>query len=405
MNEKTLKKVAYINAWGNGSTGTIVNELRTACEKEGVQTLSLYGRAQSRMAENSVNVNSKINLYSDALLSRLFDNHGCNSQLATRKLIKHLKTFSPDIVHLHNLHGYWVNYPMLFKFLNKQNIPVVWTFHDAWPITGHCACYHYINCQKQKIGCGNCPAKAVYPKSLVDNSAENYKKKMSIFASPEKMHVITPSEWLANIVRQTPIGKKHPVSVIHNEINKTVFRPTEYEYLYEKYGIPRNKKTVLYVAMSTSDPWKGFDILMDAAALLPEEYCMIIVGDCSEVSTDRTVVVGRTENQQDMAAFYSMADVLANPSLDDNYPTINIEALACGLPIVSFYTGGIPEQVDEEVGILCEEKTGKTLACGIEYVCNMTKAHYRDKCIARYNSLCYERGYQDKYIDIYKSVI
>ena len=398
-----MKRIVYINAWGNGSTGKIIDQLKVASSNADYESLLLYGRGVSATPESSININTQANLYLDALYSRVFDNHGRNSKGVTKKAIKILNEYKPDLIHLHNLHGYWINYILLFNYINANSIPVIWTLHDCWAITGHCAYYQYLGCKNQEYGCGKCPGINHYPKSFADNSKKNFNIKSEIFTSVKNMHIVTPSEWLANLVSKSYLNK-YPCTVINNIIDSNTFKPTDYEYLYQKYGIPQSKKIVLYVAMSTSDPWKGFDILIKAAENLPEDYCVVIVGNCKLASTKKIINVGRTDNQTELAAFYSMADVLANPSLDDNYPTVNLEALACGLPIAAFFTGGIPEQVDEKVGILSKEKTANELCNSIIKICQKGKGYYSENCIKKITTLLSKQSFIEDYTKLYKSV-
>lgn len=398
-------RVAFLNAWCNGSTGKIISEIAEEGLNYGIESLLLYGRGETPAInrKNAINVNSVFNFYQDALFSRLLDNQGLNSFIATKKSLNILDTFKPDIIHLHNLHGYWMNYPMLFKYIKANNIPVVWTLHDCWPVTGHCAYYEYLNCNNRKLGCNNCPGMNYYPKSYVDRATIAFAKKKEYFNTVDRMFIVTPSEWLANIVHNSFLSK-FPIGVIRNGVSDRIFRPTEFGYLYKKYKIRKDCKIVLYVAMNTNDPWKGFSFVKELYRLLSEKYQIIIVGNCDLQSKDRLINIGRTENQQELAAFYSMADILVNPSLDDNYPTVNLESLACGTPIVAFNTGGIPEQVDYNVGYICTEKTAESLRQGIERICSLEKTYFKNKCIEKYKKLNGQQ-FTTKYINLYQNLL
>ena len=398
-------KVAFLNAWCNGSTGKIIGEIAQQGVSVGINSLLLYGRGETPYHKNAVNINSKFNFYQDAFFSRLLDNHGRNSYFATNRAIKLLNDYKPDLIHLHNLHGYWINFPSLFRYIKNKDLPVVWTLHDCWPVTGHCAYYNYLNCVNRNNNCIDCPGMKYYPKSYIDCASKAFAIKKDCFNSVKRMYIVTPSKWLANIVHNSYLAK-YPVKVIHNEIDNTVFHPVEFDYLYKKYNIQKNCKTILYVAMNTNDPWKGFSFVKKLYNLLTDEYQIIIVGNCNQKSKERLINIGRTENQQELAAFYSMADLLINPSLDDNYPTVNLEALACGTPVVAFNTGGIPEQINDRVGYICKDKTTENLKQGIYEVAKAGKNFYKKKCLEQYRQLTNEEeNFTLQYINIYKYLL
>ena len=396
-------KIAVLNAWCNGSTGKIISEIAKAGDKQGFKSFLLYGRGSSPFVGNSKNVNSKINFYADVAVSRLLDNQGRNSICSTSSVIKELEMYSPDILHLHNLHGYWLNYPILVKYIIKKDIPVVWTLHDCWAITGHCAYFEYLQCRNRNNGCRDCPGTSFYPKALIDRAAKGLIEKKKCFSRLNKAIVVTPSKWLGKLVKNSYLAK-YPTRVINNGISKDIFHPTDFDYLYQKYNIEKDKRTILYVAMNTNDPWKGFKYILELRDQLTEEYQILVVGNCDVESKERFVSIGRTKDQKELAAFYSMADVLINPSLDDNYPTVNLEALACGLPIVAFPTGGIPEQVNSDVGYICSEKTTDALIKGVKYVTQKDRNNIRKKCIDHFNSINVE-NIGKQYFGIYKELL
>lgn len=396
-------KVVVLNAWGNGSTGKIIGEIAKVGLTNGYESYLLYGRGEAPYIDNSLNVNSKMNLYVDVLKSRLFDNQGNNSKKNTKKIINELETYKPDLIHLHNLHGYWVNYPDLFAYIYEKNIPVIWTLHDCWALTGHCAYFEYLNCKNRINGCTNCPGTKEYPKSFIDKAARNLRKKEQTIGKIKKMIIVTPSEWLAQLCVNSYLSK-YPIMVINNGIDRSVFQPTDYDYLYDKFGIDRKKKTILYVAMNTRDPWKGFRYILELRNKKIEGCQIVVVGSCNEKSEDGFINIGRTKDQHELAAFYSLADVLVNPSLDDNYPTVNLEALACGLPIVAFNTGGIPEQISKDTGYICKQKSSEELLRGINVILKFDKKEICRKCTERFEAIS-DVDFATKYIDIYRNLI
>ena len=386
-------KICFINAWGSGSTGRLVEQLAKKCESEGDKYISFFGRGKSYL-DDAICYNTKVSLYCDALFSRIFDNQGLNSTRQTKRMIKKIEAFKPDIIHIHNLHGYWINYRLLFDYIKKKKIKVVWTLHDSWPMTGHCACYSYLNCKHFNYGCGNCPGRKEYPSAWVDRSQKNVMLKSNVFSSVDYMTIVTPSEWMKKNVEGS-ILSKYPIKVICNQIDKSVFCYQKDSTFIERWGIPKNKKIVLYIAMSTSDPWKGFTIFRDVIELLPGNYHVVIVGECNLVNSDN---LGRINDPSVLAKIYSTSDVLANPSLDDNYPTVNLEALACGVPVAAFEIGGIPEQINDSCGKITQEKTAKALLSSIIILTNCNRDSMRMNCLQRYTEIsCSVNNVQEYY--------
>ena len=398
-----MMKICFLNAWGNGSTGRLVEQLAKKCKANGDDYISFYGRGNSYL-QDAICYTTKASFYCDALFSRLFDNQGLNSKNQTKKILKRIDEFKPDIIHIHNLHGYWINYELLFEHIKGKGIKVVWTLHDSWPMTGHCACYSYLNCDKFNNGCGACPGRKAYPRALADKSQKNVKHKAEVFSSIDRMIFVTPSEWMKQNVEGSMLSR-YPVKVIHNQIDNQVFRYQKDESIKERLGIPKDKKIVLYVAANTTDPWKGFSILKETVEMLPDDYHVVVVGQCNIRSAGKITNLGRINDPNELAKIYSMSDVLANPSLDDNYPTVNLEALACGVPVAAFETGGIPEQIDEMCGILSKEKTKDDLVKSIIYLSGLDRDTIRRKCLEKYKNLSSSINILQEYYFLYESIL
>lgn len=393
-------KICFLNAWGNGSTGRLVERLARMCESNGDQYLSFYGRGKSYL-EDAICYNTKANLYCDVIRSRLLDNQGLNSVVPTKKILKRIDQFKPDVIHIHNLHGYWINYNMLFDYIREKGIRVIWTLHDSWPMTGHCACYSYLNCNNFNHGCGSCPGTRQYPAAIVDRSRRFCEIKSNIFSSVKQMIIVTPSEWMKRNVEGSKLSA-YPVHVIHNQIDDSVFHyQTDCDAIRHELGIPNEKKIVLYVSMNTSDPWKGFNIFKETIGLLSTNFHTIIVGECDIQSSEVVSNMGRINDPKRLAKIYSVADVLANPSLDDNYPTVNLEALACGLPVAAFETGGIPEQIRWSCGSISKEKTATALVDSIVFLTGQNRYLIRKKCLKRYQELSNEKNFIEQYVQLY----
>lgn len=342
-------KVAYINTFSNGSTGKIARGLIADDRAAGGDGILFYARGPIFFDVPCKNFSSKTDIYLHGVFSRMFDSQGLHSKGKTRRLIALLKEYDPDVIHLHNLHGYYLNYPLLFRYLKRSGKQVRWTLHDCWAFTGHCAYFSYVGCEKWKTGCYQCPQKHSYPKSLLlDRSKRNYRLKKQWFTclDESQMTLITPSEWLAGLVRQSFLGK-YEVTVKRNQIDRNIFYPRDPARAIEKYGL-QGKKIILGVA-GVWDDRKGLKFFVQLDQALDHDRQQIVLVGVSEKQakelqqSTRIMPVLRTENQDELAELYSAADVFFNPTMEENYPTVNLEAQACGTKVLSFDTGGCRE--------------------------------------------------------------
>ena len=286
----------------------------------------------------------------NAYLGILTGFEGCFSLFSTIKALKKIQSFKPDIIHLHNLHGTYINLPLLMRYIKKHKIRVVWTLHDCWAFTGHCPHFAYENCGKWKTGCSHCPRYRLYPKSLFDNSKFMWKLKKRWFTSIENLTIVTPSKWLADLVRDSYL-KEYPVKVIHNGIDLDVFNPTKSDFR-RQYGISDNQKIVLGVAFGWGVK-KGMDVLMELSKHLGKDFRIVMVGtnDAIDEQLGNTIIsIHRTQDQKELSAIYSAADVFVNPTREEVLGLTNIEANACGTPVITFRSGGSPECIDETSG-------------------------------------------------------
>ncbi len=349
-------KVLQINSvCGVKSTGRICTDLASQLQKSGHQCLIAYGREQvpKRYRDISYRITSDFEVKLDGIKTRLLDNAGFNSASATRKLIKKIREFDPDVIHLHNLHGYYINIKILFEYLKSCKKKIVWTFHDGWAFTGHCACFSSVGCDGWKDGCKICRRKNAYPKSLFLNGSEkNFIQKKNLFTSLANMTIVTPSAWLAGLVNESFFGSL-PVQIIHNGVDTGHFYPRETLKTREKYCL-ENKKIILGVASAWSKG-KGLFDFVKLAETLPKEYRVVLVGLKEEqiASLPESITkITRTDSTDELACLYSAAEVFVNPTYDDNFPTTNIEALACGTQVITYATGGSPETVDDSCGFV-----------------------------------------------------
>lgn len=335
-------KVLFINAvCGTGSTGRIVTDLAAMLRSQGDTAKVAFGVGQARNIPpgDAVKINSPLGYYTHNALSRLTDHAGLYSKAQTRYLIREIERFDPDIVHIHNLHGYYVNYPMLMDDLTKTGTPIVMTLHDCWTFTGHCAHFDRVGCEQWKTRCRCCPQLHRYPVCYTRGDVGgNFDRKQAAFTAPENLHIVTPSRWLAELAGQSFLGK-HPIRVIPNGVDTGIFRPTPGATL------PKGRPIVLGAA-NVWDETKGLSDFMTLARLLGDDFQIVLVGLTSrqkKALPPNILGICRTDSQTQLARLYSAADIFVNPTYEDTFPTVNLEAQACGTPVVTYASGGAPE--------------------------------------------------------------
>lgn len=345
-----MKKIAFINSvYGYGSTGKICVDLSQEAIQSGYDAKCFYGRNKNNMI-NGVYFGNAFSHAIHFLSTRLFDLHGLSSKLSTKKLIKQLKEFNPDIIHIHNIHGYYINYELLFDFLkNDFKGKVVWTLHDCWSFTGHCSYFTFNNCNKWKNGCAGCCFKKSYPASfLFTKSKSNYERKRMAFSNVPNLTIVTPSEWLKQIVKESFLGC-YPVVVINNGIDVDAFSQ-------------KNKSPKTNIILCVNMIWekrKGINYINSLMDLLPQSYQFVIVGSVSKKDIKKrsnVTYIKRISSKTELANLYSKSLVLINPTLEDNYPTTCIEAISCGTPVITFDSGGAKETVPEGFGYVADQK-------------------------------------------------
>lgn len=339
-------KIVQINTFPYKATGAIMLGIHQLLLQDGNESYVVWGRGRDAENSNEIVIKDELGVKIHGLYTRLTDRTGFASHHATHRLISQLEIIKPDIIHLHNIHGYYLNIEMLFDFIKTHDIKVVWTLHDCWPMTGHCAYFDMTGCQKWKTGCNNCEQKNTYPASkFLDSSRWNWEKKKELFTGINAA-IVTPSEWLKNIVKQSYLSD-YPVQVIHNGIDTELYKPSSNEKLKSKYA-PCGEPIVLGVASEWTER-KGLNDFINLAQENPD-IKFIVVGVTPEQQKKLpTELVGicRTNNVNELVELYSIADVFFNPTYEDNYPTTNLEALACGTPIVTYDTGGSPEVIED----------------------------------------------------------
>lgn len=343
----SFMKIVQINTFSYKAAGNIMMNLHKAMLKQGIDSYVAWGRGRKAENDHEYYMDDDFGVKVHGIYTRITDKHGFASKSATIKLLNWIDNIHPDIIHLHCIHGYYINMELLFNYIKKDNIKVVWTQHDCWAFTGHCAYFDVVGCDKWKTGCHNCEQSNTYPASKVlDNSKYNWQRKKELFSGLD-MTIVAPCNWLADLMRKSFLGN-YPIEVIYNGIDTTVFKPTESDFK-KKYGI-ENKKIILGVAGEWTER-KGLKDFVALDQLIDHyKYQIILVGvnRNQQRSLPNTIIlIGRTENVQELVEIYSSAYVYFNPTYEDNFPTTNLEALACGVPAITYNTGGSPEAVNK----------------------------------------------------------
>lgn len=349
-------KVIQINVdWDNGGPGTIEKDIYDTLISQGHKCKIIYSRGKYPENNDLIRIGNDFDIKVHALLSRITGLEGYFSIKATKRIINVIRNYNPDIIQLHNLLGHYINHPYLFRFLKGLNIPIVWTLHDCSPFTGHCINFDRVNCEKWKIKCDKCPLYKEYPYSYIfDTSKKIFEDKQKWFSELNNLHLIAPSQWMFNIIKDSILKKKNLV-VINNGINLEQFEPTKSD-LRKQYKL--EDKVVLLSAAYIWNEMKGIKVLKELSDKMPEKYALVLIGNNSDKSLLRnTIFIPAISDKRILAQWYSTADIFVNPTLGDNFPTVNIEALSCGTPIVTYNTGGSPEIVGSECGQIVKSNT------------------------------------------------
>lgn len=403
-------KLLQINSVVNiGSTGRIAEQIGLTAQRAGWDSYIAYGRNASSSQSSLIKIGNKADILWHGVMSRFLDAHGRGSRCATSKFVDVIREINPDIVHLHNIHGYYLNYKVLFEYLAQSDIPVVWTLHDCWPLTGHCSHFEFAHCDLWKTRCSNCVNKLDYPCTIgIDRSAANHQLKMQLFNSVRNLTFVPVSQWLANLVSQSRLHN-YRMQVINNGIDLSQFKlydPQEIHQLRNAYGL--QNATLLLGVTSSWGQRKGLDDFIALSRCVPANWKIILVGlTQKQLSLLPPNIIGiqRTENIRQLAMLYSMASVFVNLTYEDTYPTTNLEAIACGTPVVTYRTGGSPESISPDTGFVVDQGDLTGVVDAVKNVLEQDREMYRKTC-RTYAEMNFnmEDKFQE-YIDLYNVIL
>lgn len=399
-----MKTIVQINNNNYGSTGTIMKSIANTLSNNGYLVYSCCKNSKTGK-KYVLNNQIFIGIWVERVISNFFSYitgyHNSFNYFGTKKFINKLNSIKPSLIHIHNIHGNFINIKMLINYINKNNIPVIWTMHDAWLITGQCSNFEYVNCSKWKTECHNCPKTKYYPASLIDNSKYLWNKKKKLINSINDLTIVTPSTWLYNLVKLSFI-KSNNVQIINNGINLNIFKPTNNIFR------TNNNLNDKFIILGVANYWntsKGLDTFIYLAKHLPNTFQIVLVGtnkQIDDVLPDNVISIYRTDSINELIDMYSSSDLFVNPTLEDNFPTVNIESLACGTPVLTYDTGGSKEIIDKNSGKFITKNNKELL---LKEIINISKNNYlKEKCIQRAKN--FDNAIANKkYLELYKKIL
>lgn len=397
--------IFQINSCNVGSTGGIMLSIARAARLAGlsVTTCCAYSRTNlPKCDEYSLLIGNRFSRNVHLFAGIFLGISNCMSFFSTLFFLRKIKKQHCTIIHLHNLHNCYINLPLLFHFIKKHHISIIWTLHDCWAFTGRCPYFVMMKCDDWKTCCHNChfPKKS-YPQSYVDVTRMMWKLKRKWFTGIENCTIVTPSQWLADLVKQSYL-KDYPVKVINNGIDLSVFKPTKSNFC-KKQGLT-GKKIVLGVAFG----WgvrKGLDVFIELSRRLSDDYRIILVGTDDKIDKllpSNIISIHRTKNQRELAEIYTVADVFANPTREEVLGLVNVESLACGTPVVTFKTGGSPECIDETCGSVVDCDDIDAMEFEIRRICE-ENPYSSDACLKRAKKFDMNERFEE-YVELYKEI-
>lgn len=403
-----MMKLLQINSVINsGSTGRIAEEIGQLAMKNGWKSYIAYGRNNRQSESQLIKIGNNRDIKWHGLQTRLFDRHGLASKKATNELVEKIKEIKPDIIHLHNLHGYYLNIEILFHYLATAGIPVVWTLHDCWTMTGHCTHFSFIGCDKWKTQCEHCPQKKEYPASYcLDRSLKNYQQKKELFTSVPQMILAPVSNWLANIVKESLL-KTYPIKTIYNGVDTSVFTPCPTAKIREKYKIPENAFILLGVANVWSER-KGLKDFIQLSESLKNNEMIILVGLTNKQMKNlpsNILGISRTENIHELAELYSLTDVVCNFSVEETFGLTTVEGFACGTPGIVYNCTASPELITPETGFVVEQGNITEIRNAIDTIKSKGKSFYAEACRERAVKMFNKNERYAEYLELYEQML
>lgn len=415
MNNLETRRVLLVNTVvGTGSVGRLTEGLYHALTANGYECMVAYGRDTHPEDINGYRIGQDLDVYIHGGLSRITDRHGFYSTRATKDFINVIEEFKPDIIHLHNVHGYYLNIRVLFEYLKTKDIRIIWTLHDCWTFTGHCSHFEYIGCMKWTTGCFACEQLTEYPKSMgKDNSRKNYEEKKRLFTGFDNMTLVTPSYWLKSRVELSFMGG-YRCDVVPTGIDLSAFHPVKEE---------RNEKNLIFrlrnslnlrnknVLLGVANPWrerKGLAQFENLSKMISERCVIVLLGLNNEQLSqlpESIIGIGHTDSVEELAALYSMADIYINLTLEDTFPTTNIEALSCGTPVVTYRSGGSAESIDDTCGIAVEKNSVQGVVAAIDTILSQKgMAYTQEDCIRRAKLYDREVRFEEYIREVYEGM-
>ncbi len=401
-----MKKLLQINTVVNyGSTGRIAEEIGLTAINAGWESYIAYGRYPRESKSKLIKIGNEFDQIMHGLQTRLFDRHGLASRKATKKLICEIKNIQPDIIHLHNLHGYYLNIKILFNFLKTSKIPIVWTLHDCWAITGHCVHFSYAKCDKWKTQCFDCPQKTEYPaSSFLDRSKKNYQLKKELFSSLKNLTIVPVSNWLGDVLKESFL-KDYPIQVIQNGIDTKVFKALSSNKFRESHQL--KEKTILLGVANVWTDRKGLQDYIRLSNMLDDSYQIVLVGVNKKQThqlPEKIIAIERTESINELVELYSTSDMVLNLSYEESFGLTTVEGFACGTPCVAYNTTANPELIDTATGIIVESGNLQALKTAIHQIQSKGKSVYRQACIQRAHQLYKKEDKYKEYVKLYEKV-
>lgn len=401
--------VLQINIESNyGSTGRIVEGIGRLAQSQGIETHVAYSRGANPSRLNTHHIGNKLSQGLHLVRTRVFGDHLKGSGFSTKQLIKLIEKLDPNIVHIHQVHGYYLHVPILFKYLRKSDRKIVWTLHDCWSYTGHCSYYTKIGCQKWLKECHNCPQFSGYPKSyFFDRSKEEFNLKKELFASMQNLHLVAISDWLKEEVSKSILAEL-PISVIKNGVDLEIFKPIKFNKELEKKKRGITSKNVVIATGTTWNSSKGLEDYKKLGAKLPNNTTLLLVGIPTYLQVgfpNSTICIERTESKEELSLLYNIADVVLSLSYQESFGLTIPEGLACGTPGVAYRNTALKEHISEHTGKLVMTGNIQEASQAIAEVIEVGKSAMSEACI----SFCHKNynlknNYQN-YLSLYSQLI